>query len=186
MLCEEQLGLAAEAPGAGCRRSRETAAGSARRAARLRRCSHWLAKLVVSASARGIGEHAPHLRVRAPPARCSSSAFGRVQQLVVRDAAPEEERQARRQLDVADPIRRARRRGPRVALDAEQELRARQERAQRHLDARFEAAGLALARPSMLPSSHVAAACLAVELRAAPRGPRRSPAVDRRGAPRSR
>ena len=70
-----------------------------------------------------IGEHAPHLRLQhlrlAEPLRRRQ-----LEQLVVRDAAPEEERQARRQGEVVDAVQRVRRRAGWIALDSEQELRA--------------------------------------------------------------
>ncbi len=79
---------------------------------------------------------------------CRSSTGGRVQrarrrqveQLVVRHAAPEEERQARRQLQIADAIRRVRRKPRRIVFDAEQELRTDEHGRQRHLNPRLEVA----------------------------------------------
>ncbi len=65
------------------------------------------------------------------------------QQLIVRDAAPQEERQPRRELEVADAIDRAGRNVRRIALDAERELRAGQNPLQRRLHARVECALLA-------------------------------------------
>ena len=59
-----------------------------------------------------------------------------LQQLVVRNAAPEEERQPRRELEVADAIGRAGRRRSRIALDAEDELRRRENPLERRFDAR--------------------------------------------------
>ena len=113
-------------------------------AARLRRYSHWPAKLVTSASARRSASM--RRTCRSSTSGCDSRARDRhVQQLVVGNAAPQEERQARGQLHVADAIRRLRRRARRVALDAEQELGAREHRAQRHLDAGVEVRALARA-----------------------------------------
>ena len=66
------------------------------------------------------------------------AALGQVEQLVVRDAAPEEERQAGGELDVGDAVGRVRRDAGRVRLDAEEELRVHQHRAQGHLDPRVE------------------------------------------------
>ena len=76
--------------------------------ARLRRYSHWSAKLFTRARERG---SASMRRT------CCSSTAGvfelsrdrRVQQFVVRNAAPQEERQARRQFQIADAISRVRR-----------------------------------------------------------------------------
>ena len=67
---------------------------------------------------------------------CSAS----VEQLVVGDAAPEEEREARRELDVADRVRRSARGAFGLGFDPERERGARQNAAQRELDAGFEAA----------------------------------------------
>ena len=75
----------------------------------LRSCSHWPAKLSTSACDARIGQHPPHLPLEHGRILQLARARQR-QQLVVRDAAPEEERQARRELDIADAIRRARRR----------------------------------------------------------------------------
>ncbi len=73
---------------------------------------------------------------RARRAGCSSPRSASVEQFVVGNAAPQEERQPRGQLEVADAIGRARRDARRILLDAEQELAADQHRAQRRLDAR--------------------------------------------------
>src|SRR5205823_6123176 len=62
-----------------------------------------------------------------------------VQQLVIRDAAPEEERQPGRELDVADLERRAARESGWLAFDAEKKLRADEQPLERALDARVEA-----------------------------------------------
>ena len=77
-----------------------------------------------------IGEHALHLRSRTGFA--SERARARQgEQLVVRNAAPEEERQPRRQLEVADRDRRCPARAGGIELDAEQELRADEDRLKR-------------------------------------------------------
>ena len=85
----------------------------------------------------GIGQQTPdlpleHRRILQFP------GDGQAEQLVVRDAAPEEERQPGRQLHVADPIGGIRRNALRIALDAEQEFRARKNGPERHLDAGVE------------------------------------------------
>ena len=67
--------------------------------------------------------------------------FRHAQQFIVWNAAPQEERQPRRQLDIADPERRAGRDGVRIALDAEDELRRREHALQRHFDTRLERPG---------------------------------------------
>ena len=120
------------------------------------------------------------LRAAGPPACrrtcCSSTAglrsraaAGQVEQLVVGNAAPQEERQPRRQLDVADADRprRARRVG-RIALDAEHELRAREDALQRQPGCRSRSCRRA-GPPRRTPA---AAAC-----------PRRSPDGDTRAGP---
>ena len=87
----------------------------------------------------GIGQHAPHL----PPQHVrvtQLTARRDVQQLVVREAAPEEERQPRRQLQVTDRVYRAGPRIHRVALDAEQELRIDEDALQGPLDPGVESA----------------------------------------------
>ena len=76
-------------------------------AARLRSCSHWPAKFAVSASDRGSASIrrtccVEHARLTQPAARRE------IEQLVVRDAAPQEERQPRRELEIADAIGRCR------------------------------------------------------------------------------
>ena len=101
---------------------------------RLRRCSHCAAKLVDQRSRARVGQHPPHLPLE-HRRLVQLAARRHVEQLVVRDAAPEEERQPRRQLEIADAIRRVRRDAGRILLDAEQELRAHQHGGQRHLDA---------------------------------------------------
>ena len=66
------------------------------------------AKLSTSASDLRIGQHPPHLPLE--HRRILQLALRRQrQQFVVRDAAPQEERQPRRQLEVADRIRPRRR-----------------------------------------------------------------------------
>ena len=62
-----------------------------------------------------------------------------IEQLVVRDATPEKKRETRGQLQVADAIVRIGGDVRWVGLDPKQELRARQESTERHLDARVEA-----------------------------------------------
>ena len=71
---------------------------------RLRRSSHCAAKLSTSAFDRGSREHAADLRSSTPaPSACPASAS--CEQLVVRDAAPQEERQPRGELDSRRPRR---------------------------------------------------------------------------------
>src|ERR1700745_2053491 len=59
----------------------------------------------------------------------------RLQQLVVGNAAPEKERETRGKIQVAQPIARARRQANGVVLEAEDELRARENPANAELDA---------------------------------------------------
>ena len=85
-----------------------------------------------------IGQHAPHLPLE--HTRLGERAAGcDVEQLVVGEAAPEEERHPRSELEVAEPVGGARCHAVRVALDAEQELRVDQDAFERRLDARLEA-----------------------------------------------
>ena len=66
--------------------------------------SHWPVKFSISASRLRIGEHAPHLLLEHRRILAACPAAASVDQLVVRDAAPQEERQPRRQLEIADAI----------------------------------------------------------------------------------
>ena len=72
----------------------------------------------------------------------SSSALGNGEQLVVGNAAPQEEGQARGQLDVADPVDAPGRRVRRIELHAENEFGRHQDLLQRQSHARLEAAAL--------------------------------------------
>ena len=88
-----------------------------------------------------ICEHATDFAVqkfRLPeiPARCG------IEQRVIRDAAPEEERQTRGKLEVADAIRRLRRQTVRIALGAEKKLATHEHRTERGLDAGVEISAL--------------------------------------------
>ncbi len=104
---------------------------------RLRRCSHWPAKLLTRLRERGSASIRSDLSLE-HLGLAQLAALRQVEQLVVRDAAPEEERQARGELDVRDAVGRVRRDAGRVGLDAEEELRVHQHRAQGHLDPRVE------------------------------------------------
>ena len=121
---------------------------------RLRSCSHCPVKLLDQGIGALVRDHAAHLRGQ--HARLAQPAGrGQVQQLLVRDAAPEEERQARGELQVADRVRRARPDAGRIAFDAIQERRARQDPRDAGADAGVEVA-------AVLPR-------LLVERRSAPR-----------------
>ncbi len=84
-----------------------------------------------------IGQHALDLALE-PGGVAKRALARRRQQLFVRDAAPEKERQPRRQLDVADAVDAARRRIRRILLDAKDKLRAREDQLQRALNAALE------------------------------------------------
>ena len=90
-----------------------------------------------------IGEHPPDLQLedgrvaKLPRRRC-------FEQFVVRDAAPEEERKARGQLEIVDRIRRARLHAGRRALDPEQEVGIRQDADEGLLDSVVERAARVL------------------------------------------
>ena len=108
---------------------------------------------------------------RAPPARCSLPRAGQVEQLVVRNAAPQEERQARRQFEVADAVAPSGAMPRRVPLDAEQE------------SGLTSSARSAISMPASKPAPRRARPC---RTSAGRRHPRRSRPVDTRGARASR
>jgi hypothetical protein len=86
-----------------------------------------------------IGKHSLHLLVEdtwLPQLALQSQ----VEQLVIRDAAPKEERQTRSQIDVVNGIGLLRTHPGGILLYAEQELRANEKRTDRHLNAIVEAA----------------------------------------------
>ena len=90
-----------------------------------------------------IGEHPPHLLLEAGR-RPQQAGAGRLDQLRVRTGAPQEEGQPRRQIVVGDAVgARRRRRGCRRPFEPEDELRADEDRLQRHADAVLEVAALA-------------------------------------------
>ena len=119
---------------------------------RFRSCSHWPRKLSTSDCGPLIGQHPPHLTVerRRPVQR---AAGRRVEQLVVRNAAPEEERQPRGEVEVGHAIGSARRESRRIALGAEDELRAGEHTPQRQIDAAVEAAAVLPALAGRSPSA---------------------------------
>ena len=67
------------------------------------------------------------------------SSNGRLEKLVVRNTAPEEEGQARCQLQVGDAIGSIRSNAGRILFDAKQEFRTDQHRAQTHFNTRLKA-----------------------------------------------
>ena len=137
---EEQLGLAAE--------RLPQVVVEVRKLLRVRRLVAQVAQL------QPLAREVAHQRVGRGSASmrrtCCSSTAGLAracrarqrQQSLVRDAAPQEERQSRRQLEIADAVHGARRRRRRVALDAEEELGIREDALQRHPDAAVEVAAL--------------------------------------------
>src|SRR6185295_15703727 len=68
-----------------------------------------------------VGQHAAGLP-RQLPGLTEAAALREVEQLVVRDAAPEEKGQARGELEVAQAVGGLRRQSRRITLDAEEEL----------------------------------------------------------------
>ena len=72
----------------------------------------------------------------------SSPLAAALEQIVVRNAAPQEERQPRRQREIRQAVRGAGSDARRIGLDAQQELRTGEDAAQRHVDAAVEGAGL--------------------------------------------
>ena len=87
-----------------------------------RRNSHCPAKLLTSASARGSASSRRTCR-SSTAGFFSCPRIGDLPQLVVGNAAPQEERQTRGQLEIGQAERRARRDAGRLALESEQELR---------------------------------------------------------------
>ena len=86
-----------------------------------------------------IGQHALHLLFENRRVLQLALA-GEIQQLIVGNAAPQEERQARSQFQIVDAIRRAGHGIGRIGLEAEQEFGARQNELERRFDAGIEAA----------------------------------------------
>ena len=102
----------------------------------LRVCSHSSKKFVTSAvRARGVGEHPPHLPLE-DAGFAQFAADRQVEQLVVGDAAPQKERQTRREFDVGETIRRARRDAGRIGFDPEQKIGADQHAARARRECR--------------------------------------------------
>ena len=87
----------------------------------------------------GIGQHAPDLRLQ--HRRIAERApLRRIEQRLVGNAAPQEERQARGHLHVAQAVRRARSRPGRIAFDAQEEIGVDEHPLERELDAGVKAA----------------------------------------------
>ena len=98
------------------------------------------AKLSTSARDRAVAQHPPHLPLEDRRV-LQLAAHRHVEQFVVRNAAPEEERQTRRELDIGDAIRRACREMCRIDLDAEEEVGSDQHALERRLDRLIERPG---------------------------------------------
>ena len=83
-----------------------------------------------------IGQHPPHFPFE--DRRTSELfAFGQVEQPLVGHAAPQEERQPRSDLEIAQAVRRPR--GRSIAIDAQQEVRVNEHALERQLNAGIEA-----------------------------------------------
>ena len=87
-----------------------------------------------------VRQQAPHLPGEGLGV-AQAARLRQVEQLVVRDALPQEERQPRGQLQVAQRVDAARPRAGRGPLDAQQEARHREQGFEGALDARLEVAG---------------------------------------------
>ena len=113
--------------------------GSGRVPVRLRRYSHCPAKFSTSASARGSASIRRTCRSSTAGSR-SSPRSAAVEQRIVRDAAPEEERQPRGQRPDPTARRRSGRQSGGLGFEPEDERRAAQHEPQRELDAAFKVA----------------------------------------------
>ena len=136
-----------------CRRLSSKSGNASRSGAellRLRRYSHCSAKLVDQRLGSRIGQHSLDLLLQ-HDGIFQLALAGERQQLLVGNAAPQEERQPRSQREIVQPIRRVRRKVRRIGFEAEQELRARQNELQRRFDSAIEgvAAGHARAASSI-------------------------------------
>ena len=98
-----------------------------------------LGKVVDQGARTRVRQHPPHLLFQ-PDRVAQVTTYGRIEQRVVRNAAPEEKRQARGKLEVADAIHALRSHGCGIPLDPKQEFRTHEQPLQRVLDARVESA----------------------------------------------
>ena len=114
--------------------------------------SHWPVKLATSACGPRIRQHAPHLLLEHGWI-LQLALRGELDQFVVGNAAPQEERQPRRQLEIADAIALARRPVRQARFSAIDEFRIRQDALQRRFDAFIEVAAFASARRDRTPST---------------------------------
>src|SRR5690606_24982961 len=86
-----------------------------------------------------VGQHAADLRLEHLPI-VKLAARGDVEQLVVGNAAPQEEREPRRELEVAHSVGGPRGHVGRIVLETEEELRAREQTLERDLNTALESA----------------------------------------------
>ena len=84
-----------------------------------------------------VGDHPPHLLVQHGRVRQLPTG-GHVEKLVIGDAAPQEERQPRRELDVGEAMDGCTRGVDRITLYTEEEIRADEQTHEGDLDAGFE------------------------------------------------
>ena len=106
---------------------------------RLRNCSHCAAKFEVRGVGAGVGDEAAHLPLEL--FRIAQAAgLGGGEERLVGDAAPQEEREPRREIEIGDGIGRAGGRPVGVGLDAVEELGADEQAPDGELDAVLEAA----------------------------------------------
>ena len=107
-----------------------------------RRYSHCAAKFVHHGFRTRVGQHALDLLLQ-NLGLLQLAGGGDVQQLVVGDAAPQKERKARGQLEIADRVNGSGSRARRIALDAIEKLRTDQQAFESPLDAEIEVPFLA-------------------------------------------
>ena len=142
---DEQLDLAAERLAQAVVEIRERRPRPDRCCRSPRTFSHWNAKLVTSDFDSGSASSRRTCASSTSASR-SRALLGGIEQLVVRRPAGEEERQARREIEIADAVDGARRDVVRQPLGAVQKLRAGQNRRQRRPGCRCRN------RPSLAPS----------------------------------
>jgi hypothetical protein len=115
---EEQFCLAAETSGAGSRRSRRVGSG----VPQLAQEQPLPGEIADQRIGSRVGEQSPHLPFEHRRI-LQLSAHRRVAQFLVRNAAPDEERQPRRELEIADAKHRARSHLCRLTFESEEEIR---------------------------------------------------------------
>ena len=133
---EEELGLLAEGLAQVVVEVRELV-GVRRDGAEVAQMQPLAGEVLDERGAACVRQHPPHLG--AQHRRLAQAALGgQRQQFLVGNRAPQEERQPRRQFEIADGPRLSGREAGGVVLDAEDERRAREQAAQRQLDAGVE------------------------------------------------